>query len=395
MALKLERRSAPPATAFWRDPRVRGIFFQAVVLGIVLLVGAYLINNTFVNRERLGINAGFGFLEATAGFGISQALIPYQDADTFGWAFIVGVVNTIYVAVIGIVLATIIGFAMGIARLSNNALVRGVASTYVEVVRNIPLLLQIIFVYAVIIPLMPHPRDSINPLPGVFINNRGMFFPEPNFLPGSEWIALALGIGVIGTWWVLRSARIRFEQTGQPRPVLLPILGLLVGLPAVAFLIADSPVEIVFPAANRFRIQGGLSFKPEFLALLAALSLYTGAFIAEIVRSGILSVSKGQREAARALGLSTAVTLRKIIIPQALRVIIPPQTNQYLNLTKNSSLAVAIGYPDLFSVGGTINNQTGQAVEVITMIMAVYLTLSLLTSLAMNTYNSRMALKER
>ncbi|MFO1039111.1 MAG: amino acid ABC transporter permease [Geminicoccaceae bacterium] len=382
--------------AFYNDPKVRGLFYQALVLFVTVGFGWYLVHNTMVNRARLGVASGFGFLDTTSGFDISQSLITYSAAaSTYGDAFVVGLLNTFYVAVVGIVLATIIGFTMGIARLSRNWLVSRVALVYIELIRNIPLLLQLIFWYTVVLAALPQPRDSISIFNLAYLNVRGFFVPKPIFGEGATIEILAFGAGIVGAWALARWARIRRERTGQGFPVLWACLALIIGLPILANLLLGGPITIEWPEQTKFRMQGGLVMLPEFLALALGLSVYTGSFIAEIVRSGILSVSKGQIEAAGALGLSPNQTLRFVVIPQALRVIIPPQTSQYLNLTKNSSLGVAIGYPDFFNIAGTINNQTGQAVEVIAITMAVYLFLSLTISLFMNWYNSRMALVER
>ncbi|MGF1474494.1 MAG: amino acid ABC transporter permease [Geminicoccaceae bacterium] len=396
MASDQDFSAEAPRAPLLHDPRVRGIIYQVVVLAIVVAVGFYLVGNVQDNLARLGIASGFGFLDSVAGFPISQNLIDYNiSASSYGRAFLVGIVNTIYVAIVGIVLSTIIGFIMGVARLSKNALVAGLASFYVETMRNIPLLLQLIFWYVVVIASLPRVADSIKPVTGVFLNNRGLTIPSLVFADGSLVVGIACLAGIVAAFLFARYAKRHKEETGNSLPTLWIVLGLILVPTALAYLVMGAPIGLSAPEANRFRITGGLTMLPEFLALLLGLSIYTGAFIAEIVRSGILSVSKGQTEAAHALGLKPNHTLRFVIIPQALRVIIPPQTSQYLNLTKNSSLAVAIGYPELFHVGGTINNQTGQAVEVVAIIMAVYLTLSLLTSLAMNIYNERMALKER
>ncbi len=395
MASGVQQGDAAPRPAFYNDPKIRGLFFQVLVLGLVIGGALYLIGNTLENRARLGVAAGFGFLGRLSGFDISQTLIPFSaSTGSFGRAFIVGLLNTLYVGVVGIVLATIIGFVMGIARLSSNWLVNRVALVYVEVIRNLPLLLQLIFWYAVVLAALPAPRESIEFLGGA-LNIRGLFLPRPIFTEGIAVELGALVAAIVGVFFLARWARARFEQTGQPFHTFWVGLGILIGLPVVAHLLFGGPVEMEYPQLTAFRVQGGFVLLPEFLAIVLGLSVYTGAFIAEIVRAGILAVNKGQWEAAGALGLNRGQMLRLIIIPQALRVIIPPQTSQYLNLVKNSSLGVAIGYPDFFNVASTINNQTGQAVEVIAITMGVYLTFSLLISLFMNWYNARMALVER
>ena len=383
-----------PRPAFYNDPRVRALFYQFLVVVLVLAGGWILVSNTMANLARLGVASGFGFLARPSGFDIGQSLIDYSAASTFGRAFVVGFLNTILVAVVGIILATIIGFIMGIARLSHNWLVNTLAAVYVEVVPNIPLLLQLLLVYAIIIHALPQPRESGELFGMVLLNTGGLFLPRPVPGPGFGVFATVSLLALAGIPLVLLWAARKREATGQPVRTLPLVLGLLALIPA-SYFVTGQPLSWDLPVMGRFRPSGGLAVQPEFVALVLGLSVYTGAFIAEIVRAGILAVSKGQWEAAGSLGLSRGQTLRFIVIPQALRVIIPPQTNQYLNLTKNSSLAVAIGYPDFFNVAGTINNQTGQAVEVIAITMSVYLTLSLITSYFMNWYNARMALVER
>ena len=346
------------------------------------------------NLARLGVASGFGFLERPSGFDIGQTLIDYSAASTFGRAFLVGFLNTIVVAVVGIVLATIIGFTMGIARLSHNWLVSTLATIYVEVVRNIPLLLQLLLVYVVIVHALPQPRESATLLDALLLNTSGLFVPKPVPQDGFGVFAIVTLLALAAIPILLRwAAKVR-ERTGQSVRTLPWVLGLL-ALIVLVYFVMGRPLLWDLPVMGKFRPSGGMQINPEFVALVLGLSIYTGAFITEIVRSGILSVSKGQWEAAGSLGLSRGQTLRFIVVPQALRVIIPPQTNQYLNLTKNSSLAVAIGYPDFFAIAGTINNQTGQAVEVVAITMGVYLLLSLVTSYFMNWYNARMALVER
>jgi len=386
----------PGRPAPWRDPRVRSIVYQALTLIVVVLVGAYFVNNTLTNLGRQGIASGFGFLNSTAGFDIGFTLIDYSAVSTYGRAFWVGLLNTLLVSAIGVVLATILGFIIGIARLSTNWLVARIATVYIETVRNIPLLLQLLFWYFAVLQALPHPRDSVAVGGVVFLNNRGLSVPRALFGEGTGATLVALIVAVLAVVLLTRWARRRREATGQPFHTVLAALGLLIGLPGLTFLALGEPLSFEYPEMGRFRLEGGLTLVPEFVALLAGLTIYTAAFIGEIVRSGILAVSHGQVEAAYALGLHRTQTLRLVVIPQALRVIIPPLTSQYLNLTKNSSLAVAIGYPDLVSiVAGTTLNQTGQAVEAIAMTMAVYLTLSLCISLFMNWYNRRMALVER
>jgi general L-amino acid transport system permease protein len=346
--------------------------------------------------ENRGIKTGFGFFDDTAGFGILMSLIPYSESNTYGRTFVVGLLNTLLVSGLGIFLATLLGFIVGIARLSNNWLIARIAAVYVEFIRNIPLLLQILFWYALVLSSFPALRDSFNIGDAIFISNRGMMIPSPVIGDGFGLVIGAFLVAIAAVWVMARWARRRFEATGQPFHTVWASIGVLIGLPLLAYFAAGFPLTLEYPELGRFRFSGGAQIIPELFALLLALSMYTAAFIAEIVRAGILAVSHGQTEAARALGLRHGPTLRLIIIPQAMRVIIPPLTSQYLNLTKNSSLATAIGYPDLVSVfAGTTLNQTGQAVEIIAMTMAVYLMISLTISFFMNWYNRRMALVER
>ena len=386
------RPTRPP---FWRNPAARGIIYQALFVAVVVAVGIFLVHNTLVNLHRQNIATGFGFLDREAGFGIGESLVPYSPADTYGRAFFVGLLNTLYVAALGIVLATVLGTLIGIARLSSNWLVSKLSQAYVETFRNIPLLLQLFFWWAMLRESAPAPRQAWQPMGGVFISNRGVNFPVPQADPTYHWMLLALIVGVLGAIAVRGWAQRRQALTGAPFPAVWAGATLVVGLPLVVFLAAGAPLSLDWPELKGFNFSGGHSVSPEFVALLIGLTVYTAAFIAEIVRAGILAVSWGQNEAAQALGLRPVQTMRLIVLPQALRVIIPPMTSQYLNLTKNSSLAVAIGYPDLVSIANTTLNQTGQAVEGIAMIMVVYLVISLTISLLMNFYNRAVALVER
>jgi general L-amino acid transport system permease protein len=397
MAIKREQLGTTPASpALWRDPRVRAIAYQVLTLLGVVLFFAYIVNNTINNLERQGIASGFDFLNKPAGFGIPQTLIEYNELSPNSRVFWVGLLNTLLVAAIGIVLATILGFVIGLARLSSNWLVARLATVYIEIIRNVPLLLQILFWYFAVLQALPQPRDSMAFGGLFFLNNRGFYSPEPIFEDGFGWVLLATAVAIAAAVGIARWARRRREATGQPFHTALVVLGLVVGLPLVALLLTGWPISFAHPEMGRFKLQGGMVMLPELVALVLALSIYTAAFIAETVRAGVLAVSHGQIEAAHALGLKHGQTLRFVVIPQALRVIIPPLTSQYLNLTKNSSLAVAIGYPDFVNVfTGIVLNQTGQAVEVIAITMVVYLTLSLLTSAFMNWYNRRIALVER
>jgi len=396
MAAEQRPDTVPAKAALWRRPVFRSTVFQVLlVLGLVY-VGYYLFTNTLHNLEQRGISTGFGFLSVEAGFGIVQTLIPYDETYTFGRTFLVGLLNTLLVSGLGIFFATIIGFVMGVARLSSNWLIARVATVYIETFRNIPLLLQIMFWYFAVLQPLPRPRQSLNIGEMFFLNNRGLYAPAPLFEQGFVWVMAALLVAVVIAIFTARWARRRQERTGQQFHTVLVSMGLLIGLPLLVFFMVGSPLSWEYPALKGFNFKGGMTVIPELAALLMALSIYTGTFIAEAVRSGILAVSHGQTEASFALGLRPSATLRLVIIPQALRVIIPQLTSQYLNLTKNSSLATAVGYPDLVAVfAGTTLNQTGQAVEVIAMTMGVYLTISLVISMFMNWYNKRKQLVER
>jgi general L-amino acid transport system permease protein len=388
--------STPVKPPFWNNPQVRAILFQAIALVATVAFGLYVFDNTQTNLRRLGIASGFDFLSSPAGFDILQSLIPYSATSSYGRVFWVALLNTLLVSALGIVLATLLGFVIGVARLSRNWLISRLALVYIETFRNIPLLLQIFFWYFAVLRAMPAPRQSLSLGEAVFLNIRGLYVPAPQFQPGFGWVLLALGIAAVLAWLLARWARRRQMATGQPFPTLSVSLALLIGLPLLAFWLAGSPLHWQVPELQGFNFRGGLVVIPEMASLLLALTIYTAAFIAEIVRAGIQAVSHGQTEASFSLGLNSGKTLRLIILPQALRVIIPPLTNQYLNLTKNSSLAAAIGYPDLVSTfAGTVLNQTGQAIECIAITMAVYLTISLLISFVMNWYNRRVALVER
>src|SRR5271165_1521058 len=393
MATDILRRPARPSP--WRNPAIRCIVFQVLFVAAVVALGAFLVHNTVVNLRRQNIASGFGFLDREAAFGIGESLIAYSPADTYARAFLVGLLNTLYVAGLGIVLATILGTVMGIARLSRNWLISKLAQIYVETFRNIPLLLQLFFWWGLLRESAPAPRQAWQLLPDVFISNRGIVFAMPNPDPAYGWMALAFCIGVVATIVIFRWARQRQALTGEQFPSGWVGLGLIIGLPLAVFLVCGAPQTLDRPELKGFNFVGGHAVSPEFAALLLGLGIYTGTFIAEIVRAGILAVSWGQSEAAMALGLKSGQRMRLIVLPQALRVIVPPMTSQYLSLTKSSSLAVAIGYPDLVSIAGTTINQTGQAVEGITMIMAVYLTISLIISALMNLYNRSVALVER
>ncbi len=385
--------SKPP---FWRDPDKRAMLFQALALGFVLYLGYSLVSNTMANLERQNIQTGFNFLSVSTGFSIAESIIFYDEDSSYLDAFFVGLGNTIYVSIIGIVLATVIGFLMGVARLSNNFLLSRLAAVYVDTLRNLPLLLQIFFWYFAVLRPLPKPRNAVEFGESVFLSNRGLVGPKPIWEDGAALIGWALVAAILAAIGIGRWAKQRQAATGQTFPIWRTALALVVLLPLAAAVITGFPVSLEVPELKGFNFRGGMTLTPEFAALVLALSTYTAAFIAEIVRSGIMAINKGQTEAAYALGLQPGITMRLVIIPQALRVIIPPLTSQYLNLTKNSSLAAAIAYPDLVAVfAGTALNQTGQAVEIMSMTLAVYLFLSLAISAFMNWYNARMALVER
>jgi general L-amino acid transport system permease protein len=386
---------ARPHVRFSRG--VGNLALQAALLVIVVGLAVAAAHNAAQNMARANIAHGFGFWNNTAGFDISQTLIDYSSStSTFGHAFWVGLLNTLLVASIGCVLATILGFIIGIARLSRNWLVSRLAGGYVELIRNIPLLLQILFWYNAVLKSLPELRGSVALPFGGFLNNRGLFLPRPVFAPDFAAVVVAFAIGLVVAIGLYIWARRRQERTGEQVRILWIMLTAIIGPPLVVFIVAGRPLSFGIPDMGRFNIRGGLEILPEFAALLLALTLYTAAFIAEVVRAGVLSVSTGQTEAAQALGLRSGTILRLVVVPQAMRVIIPPLTSQYLNLTKNSSLAVVIGYPDLVQVfAGTVLNITGQAVEVIAITMAVYLAISLFTSLMMNLYGRTVAIVER
>jgi general L-amino acid transport system permease protein len=389
------RRTTSPLDLLYR-PEVRQVLFQAILIVALAALFWMIISNTAANLKRQNIASGFGFWDTTAGFDVSQTLIDYTNTSTYGRAFWVGFWNTILVAVIGIVFATIVGFTMGIARLSTNWLIARLATVYVETIRNIPLLLQLFVWYFAVLKAVPPPRQSLELPGGVFLNLRGLYLPAPVPKPGFSGVLVALAVGFLVSVAIAIWARRRQRMTGAQFPSGLASLVLIIGLPVAVFMFAGAPLDFAYPKLSGFNFEGGIVILPELMALIVGLVVYTGAFIAEIVRAGIQGVTKGQKEAALAIGLSKGQSLRLVVIPQAMRIIIPPLTNNYLNLTKNSSLAVAIAYPDLVSVfAGTVLNQTGQAVEVILITMLVYLSLSLLTSMFMNWFNARMALVER
>lgn len=365
----------------------KGLLAQVLFVAALVWIGYEIVDNARDNLANQRIASGFAFMSHTAGFGVSQTLIPYQESDSYTRVFLVGLINTLVVSVVGIFFATVIGFSVALARLSPNWLISRIGGGYVEIVRNLPLLFQILFWYLAVLGALPSPRQSVSVMDSFFLSNRGIVVPRLVGEAGLDGFLVALLIAIAAAILLPLYARRRLFATGKPMRVWPIVLGLLIGLPLMAFLIVGKPFSLEVPVLRGFNFVGGSRLAPEFVALTLALSTYTAAFIAEVVRAGILSVHKGQMEAGASLGLSRGQTLRLIVIPQALRVILPPLTNQYLNLTKNSSLAVAIGYPDLFSVfAGTTLSQTGQAIEVIAITMGVYLLISLVTSALMSLY---------
>jgi general L-amino acid transport system permease protein len=390
-------RPAPPKKRdwSWRSQALRSLLYQVVALALVISAGYYLLGNTLENMRLRGIKSGFDFLVQPAGFGIGESIIPFDSSESYVKAFAVGVSNTLRVSALGIVLATLLGTFIGIGRLSRNFLLRSLCGAYVEFFRNVPLLLQLFIWYFILTETLPTIEEALKPLPGVFFSKNGLQFPIPLWADGHALTLAGMFLGlVLAVWWG-RQARRHFEASGQLRPVALPALALLAGLGLLGWLLGGSPAALDIPESTELNVVGGGSLTPEYMTVLMGLTVYTAAYIAEIVRGGIQAVPFGQHEASSALGLSRGMEVRLVLLPQALRVIIPPMTSQYLNLTKNSSLAVAVGYPDLVSISTTSLNQTGRAIECIAIIMACYLTLSLLTSWFMNAYNRRSLLKER
>ncbi len=373
----------------------RALWLQAALVVLILAIAWFFYDNARANIAAQRMKTGLDFFWNTAGFGVVQTLIPYDETSTYFRAFLVGLANTLLVSGFGIVFATVIGFLVGIGRLSSNWTLARLCGGYVELVRNLPLLFQILFWYLAVLATLPGPRDSFT-LFGIFVNSRGLILPRPLFAAGAEWVLAAFVVGVVIALAFRALARRRQAETGELLPVGSVALIAVVVLPLIVFLFAGAPISFEVPQLRGFNFVGGMRLIPEFVALLLALSTYTAAFIAEIVRAGILAVARGQSEAAFSLGLPRRLSLRLIVVPQALRVIVPPLTNQYLNLTKNSSLAVAIGYPDFFALfTGTTLNQTGQAIEIIAITMLVYLSISLATSALMNWYNRAHAWVER
>ena len=389
--------AAPPKPRrwTWRSQAFRGVVYQVVAVVVLLAAGAYLMSNTLANMRARGIQSGFDFITQPAGFAIGESIVPFDADESYGKAYLVGLSNTLRVAVVGIVLATVLGTLVGVGRLSRNLLVRSLCGAYVEMTRNVPLLLQLFIWYFALTEFLPPIEEALRPGPGLFFSKNGLQFPLPVW-EGGHWgtVAGLLG-GIVAVMVWQRVVRSRFEATGKAWPVLLPGLMLLAAGAVIGWLVGGTPSGLDIPEKTEINVVGGGAVTPEYLTVLLGLTVYTAGYIAEVVRAGIQSVAYGQIEAASSLGLSRGLSLRLVQLPQALRVIIPPLTSQYLNLTKNSSLAVAVGYPDLVSISATSLNQTGRAIECIALVMACYLTLSLLTSALMNLYNRRARLKDR
>ncbi|WP_022942478.1 amino acid ABC transporter permease [Psychromonas hadalis] len=389
--------SAPTGNGFLNNPQNRAIIYQLLALLFVLFLAYYFTSNMFENVEKRGITTGFSFLDDVAGFGISQTLIPYDDgASTYYDVFVVGLLNTLLVAIIGVFFASVLGLLIGIGRLSPNFLIAKLSLIYIETFRNIPILLQILFWYNVVLAALPSPRKSFTYFDSFFLNNRGLLTPEPIFESGSGFILIAFILAIIGVFFLARWAKKHHDLTGKEFPLFKVSIAILIFAPLLVYFISGQPISAEYPQLKGFNFKGGLTIIPELLALIFALSIYTATYIAEAVRAGIEAVPLGQKEAAKSLGLKEHVILRKVVLPQALRVIIPPVINQYLNLVKNSSLATAIGYPEVVTLfSGTTLNQVGQAIEIILMTMAVYLTISIVISLVLNWINAKMEIKGR
>ena len=389
--------TAPPKVRHWtwRSQAFRGVVYQVLAVLLLAAAVAYLWSNTLSNMRARGIQSGFDFITQPAGFAIGESIIPFDSAESYAKAYLVGLSNTLRVALVGIVLATVLGTLVGVGRLSRNLLVRSLCGAYVEITRNVPLLLQLFIWYFALTEFLPTIEEALQPGPGLFFSKNGLQFPLPVWEVG-HWgtvLGLLAGIAALAVW--RRVARSHFEATGRAWPVWLPGLALMVMAAAAGWLMGGASSGLDIPEKTEINVVGGGSVTPEFLTVLLGLTIYTAGYIAEVVRAGIQSVAYGQLEAASSLGLSRSQSLRLVQLPQALRVIIPPLTSQDLNLTKNSSLAVAVGYPDLVSISSTALNQTGRAIECIALVMACYLTLSLITSALMNLYNRRARLKDR
>lgn len=391
----MTRQAPPRKNKFsWRSQAFRGLVYQILVVTVIGLAVWFLAHNTATNMRIRGIQSGFDFLTSAAGFDIGESLYPFDSGEAYWAAFLIGLTNTLRVAVLGIILTTVLGTLIGISHFSRNALVRGICSVYIEVFRNIPILLQLLMWYLLFTELLPASTEPVVVGP-FYLSKGGLNFPIPIWASGHVWAAWGLLAGLVLAWWQRQRAIRAFERTAQPSSMFWKPLAIVVAASLVGWWLGGAPANFDSPKQGEFAIENGGALTPEFLSMLLGLTVYTAAFVAEVVRAGIESVPRGQAEAAGALGLSPMQEMRLVMLPQALRVIIPPMTNQYLNLTKNSSLAVAIGYPDVVSIANTAINQTGRAVECIAVIMLVYLTTSLATSLLMNWYNARAAIKER
>lgn len=386
--------SAPKKSWSWRSQAFRGLIYQLLAIAVVVLAVMYLVNNTVTNMKVRGIQSGFDFLTSAAGFDIGESLFAFDSGEPYWRAFFVGVTNTLRVAVLGIILTTILGTLIGVGHFSRNALVRGLCTVYVEAFRNIPVLLQLLMWYLMFTELLPASNEPMV-LGPLYLSKGGLNFPIPIWANGHVWAAWGLLVGVLVAWAYRRMAKKSFERSGQAKSMFWIPLGLVLVSAVLGWWFGGAPTEMDAPLQGEFAIENGGALTPEFLSVLLGLTVYTASFVSEVVRGGIESVAHGQAEAASALGLSRGQTMRLVMLPQALRVIIPPLTNQYLNLTKNSSLAVAVGYPDIVSIANTALNQTGRAVECISIIMLVYLCTSLATSVLMNWYNTRSAIRER
>lgn len=394
--MKEHKKISKGQVAFYNNPKTRAIIYQIIALLAIALFTYYVLHNMFINIEKRGITTGFDFLGNEAGFGILSTLISYTESDSYGRVFIIGILNTLLVSGIGIFFATIIGLLVGVGRLSKNFMISKLSLIYVETFRNIPILLQILFWYNVVLAALPSPRQSMSYMDAFFLNNRGLYIPKPILESGFISVFIAIIIAIAGVYYLVKWARKKHDDTGEEFPVFWTSLVILIAGPVLVYFLSGSPASLEYAELKGFNFVGGWSLTPELLALSFALSIYPATYIAEAVRAGIEAVPKGQKEAASALGLKEYVILKKVVLPQALRVIIPPVINQYLNLMKNSSLATAIGYPELVTLfAGTALNQVGQAIEIILMTMAVYLVISITISILMNILNAKMQIKER
>ncbi len=395
--MEKNRKTSLFSKGFFNNPENRAVIYQILTLVLVVLTVTYFLGNMFENVEKRGISTGFSFLNEAAGFGVSQNLIEYNDvSSTYGRVFAVGVLNTLLVSVIAIVFTTIIGLAVGIGRLSSNWLISKICMVYVEIFRNIPILLQILFWYNVVLAALPSPKQSFVYFDTVFLNNRGFILPKPILESNAIFIGISFIIAIISVIYLVKWSQKRHNETGEEFPIFKVSLAILILAPVLVYFVSGQPISADYPALKGFNFKGGFTIIPELLALAFALSIYTATYIAEAVRAGIQSVPTGQKEAAKSLGLKEHIILQKVVLPQALRVIIPPVINQYLNLVKNSSLATAIGYPEIVTLfSGTALNQVGQAIEIILMTMAVYLTFSIVISITLNWVNTKIQIKER